>query len=136
MKKTARKILIVVLTIVTISAIFTIPALIKVTRTGIKLSAISTEIAGITENANNAKPGYGWSEDRIAQYNKCQAERKALYNSSDRLVNVIANSNNLVRLLVFTALIVAIMLQFASARLTIPYYYRKISYYRKIRRSK
>lgn len=125
-KKTARKILIVVLTAITFSMIFSVPALCKVIRTGIKLSSISTEIAGITESAKNSKPGYGWSEDRVSQYNKCQEEREALCNSSDKLVNIIANSNNLIRLLIFAGLVLVIVPQIACSTLVVPYYYKKL----------
>lgn len=105
--KSLNKIFTTILLVVIIFSCILVPIGLKCFRTTLKLSSISYQISSLNESAHLAKPGYGWTDERIAEYNALQAERQDLYNSSDRIVSGFAKFDNFAKLAILVVLSLA-----------------------------
>lgn len=104
-QKKFNKIIVIIFLITITLSITLIPTGIKCIRTAFQLNSISFQIMQLNEAAHLAKPGYGWPPERVEKYNALQAEREALYSSSDNIVSGFANFGNFAQCFILIGLI-------------------------------
>lgn len=116
-KKTRKAVvifLVMVFTIISLSAIITVPISFKVIRTDLKLFLVSLDVQLLENDARNSKPGYGWPENSVKYYKYLMKQRNDLCTSDDVVVRTVANSNNLIRLLHVVLIIFVAVIQITA----------------------